>query len=368
MTFDKRALGLLLSLCILACAPAAAPAREPSGQPAAGAAAGASSAPPSDPAMAALDQLYPLAQQEGKVVHYTVTPSQFDGAKAAFQKRYPGVSVEIAGMRGPEMVSRANAENASGQHVADVLSTGLTTMAELARGGFFIRWEPPDADKLLPDSSFDDGTHWMYELNVYGALVNTRLVPADKLPTKRADLLDPFWRGDGKLLLDDPRTQGGGQSFMVISYRDEGRGFLEQLAAQKPTWSRDRQNGPVQVARGEFAAYVPQNVGEDIAKLEKGGPVKLVFLQDGTYYTQITAGIFAGAPHPNAARLWAGYLYTEEAQRALAEDSLAYAVLPGIPGPKGYPPLDQFKLRTRTPEERERTSEFVKVFDEVLFR
>jgi iron(III) transport system substrate-binding protein len=359
----KLARGSLLSLLVVACtAPAApAPSLQPAAAapaPAAGAAAGA----------ATLDELYPLAQQEGRVVHYAVTPSQFDGAKAAFQKRYPGVSVEFASMRGPEMVSRLNAEYASGQHVADVMSNGLTTMTELARAGRFAQWQPPDAAALLPGSGFDDDTHWTYQLNVFGVLVNTRLVPSEKIPTRRDDMLDPFWRGEGKLLLDDPRTQGGGQSFMVLSYREQGRAFLERLAAQKPTWSRDRPNAPVQVARGEFAATAPQNVGEDVARLERSAPVKLVFLQDGAFYTEVTAGVVARAPHPNAARLWAGFLYTEEAQRALAEDSLAYAVRPGVPGPRAYPPLEQLKPQSRTAEEREHTSEFVKLFDEVLFR
>jgi len=360
-----RALCVLLSLGVAACGAPAAPTGAPSGQPAA-----ATAVPPAgaQAGAGALDALYALARQEGRVVHYAVTPSQFDGAKAVFQKRYPGVSVEFASMRGPEMVSRLNAEYASGQHVADVMTNGLTTMTELARAGRFIQWQPPDAAALLPGAGFDDESHWMYQLNVFGALVNTRLVPADKIPTRRDDLLDPFWRGEGKLLLDDPRTQGGGQSFMVISYREGGRAFLERLAAQKPTWSRDRPNAPVQVARGEFAATLPQNVGEDVARLERSAPVKLVFLQDGTFSTEVSAGVLTRAPHPNAARLWAGFLLTEEAQRALAEDSQAYAVRPGVQGPKAYPPLEQLKLQTRSAEERERTSEFVKLFDEVLFR
>ena len=359
------ALGTLLSLIVAACGVPSAPPGTSAGQ--AGATA---SAPPSggQPDAATPDALYPLAKQEGRVVHYAITPSQFDGAKAAFQRRYPGITVELVAMRGPEMVTRVNTEYVSGQHVADVTSAGLTTMTELAQAGRFLRWEPPDAAALLPGSGLDEGTHWTYQLNVYGVLVNTRLVPADKVPSRRDDLLDPFWRGDGKLLLDDPRIQGGGHLFMVISYREGGRAFLERLAAQQPTWSRNRANAPVQVARGEFAATLPQNAGEDVARLERSAPVKLVFLEDGGFYAELTAGILTRAPHPNAARLWAGFLYTEEAQRALAEDSQAYAVRPGVPGPRAYPPLEQLKLQARTPEERERANEFMKLFDEVLFR
>src|SRR5438045_838250 len=99
-----RALCVLLSLGIAACRAPAATTGAPSGQ-----AAAATAVPPAG-AQAGADALYALAKQEGRVVHYAITPSHFDGARAAFQKRYPGISVELAGMRAPEMVSRVNAE------------------------------------------------------------------------------------------------------------------------------------------------------------------------------------------------------------------------------------------------------------------
>ena len=55
------------------------------------------------------------------MVSYFQNPPKFDATKAAFEKRYPGIAVDIVGMRASEYVTRINAENASGQNVADLV-------------------------------------------------------------------------------------------------------------------------------------------------------------------------------------------------------------------------------------------------------
>ena len=358
-----RLLLCLLPLWLAACAPTAARPQSPATPNAVAQlrAAGASVSP-------ALDALYEAARREGRVVSYFPNAPKFEAAKAAFEKRYPGVAVDVVGMRGSEYVPRINAEYASGQHVVDVVGAGGTTMLELVRNQRFAAWEPPEADQLMEGAKQDGGLHWTYQINVYGGLVNTRLVPADKLPTKRDDLLDPFWRGDGKLLLEDPRSPGAGSEFFATSVRTLGREYLERIAAQQATFIRDYQSAPARIARGEFAMFVPQSVGEDASKVTAVAPVQLVLFQDGTAYSEISLGVLSQAPHPNAARLWAGFLFSEEGQLAFVEKSLQYGVRKGLPSPPGYPSLDGLVMVTRTREERERNDEFLKVYEEVLFR
>jgi iron(III) transport system substrate-binding protein len=358
-----RVLLCLLPLGLAACVPTAGRASSPAtpNAVAQARAAGASVSP-------ALDTLYEAARREGKVVSYFPNAPKFEAAKAAFEQRYPGIAVDIIGMRASEYGPRINAEYASGQHVADVVGAGGTTMGDLARNQRFAVWEPPEADQLVESARQDGGQHWTYQINVYGGLVNTRVVPADKLPTKRDDLLDPYWRGDGKLLLEDPRGPGAGSEFFATGLRTLGREYLERIAAQQPTFVRDYQSAPARVARGEFAMFVPQSVGEDAAKVMAVAPVQLVLFRDGTAYSDISLGVLSQAPHPNAARLWAGFLFSEEGQLAFVEKSLQYGVRKGLPSPPGYPNLDGLVMVTRTREERERNDEFVKLYEEVLFR
>jgi iron(III) transport system substrate-binding protein len=358
-----RMLLCLLPLWLAACAAPAARAPGPAtpNAVAQARAAGASVNP-------ALDTLYEAARREGRVVSYFPNAPKFEAAKAAFETRYPGVAVDIIGMRASEYVARINAEYASGQHIVDVVGAGGSTMLELVRHQRFATWEPPDADQLADGARQDGGLHWTYQINVFGGLVNTRLVPADKMPANRTDLLDPFWRGDGKLLMEDPRGPGAGSEFFGTSMRTLGRDYLERIAAQQPTFIRDYQSAPARIARGEFAMFVPQSVGEDASKVTAVAPVQLVLFKDGTPYSEISLGVLSQAPHPNAARLWAGFLFSEEGQLAFVEKSLQYGVRKGLPSPPGFPSLDGLVMVTRTREDRERTDDYLKLYEEVLFR
>jgi ABC-type Fe3+ transport system substrate-binding protein len=62
------------------------------------------------------------------------------------------------------------------------------------------------------------------------------------------------------------------------------------------------------------------------------------------------------------------YLYGEEGQRAMAQEGVQYGVRPDVPAPAGYPTLGELTLTTRSREERLRNDDYMKTFNETLFR
>jgi iron(III) transport system substrate-binding protein len=54
--------------------------------------------------------------------------------------------------------------------------------------------------------------------------------------------------------------------------------------------------------------------------------------------------IFAGAPHPNAARVFQNFLYTAKAQQLLVDVGGARSVHPEVKEPAGRTPLKDIKL------------------------
>lgn len=349
-------LALALGSLALACAPVA-PAPE---------------APPIDqqtatPLQKHMQELYTKARSEGKMVHYTANPHLVKDAKAGFEKRFPGVSVELVTMPGgAEMATRIEAEYASGQHLADVIDAGGTSIKAQAEAGRLVQFDFLEEDQLRPAARESGGRHWNFRINVQGVIVNKNLVPADKMPKKYLDLLDPIWKG--KLLLDDPRIQGTGHSFMVIGYRQHGRSFLERLAAQNPTFIRDRNNGPPQVARGEYAAFLVYRIDQGMAELKANTPIDMVFLQDGTTGGGVSAGVLSKAPHPNAGMLWVNYLLSDEGQKHIVTGGQTYGYRKDAPTPKDFPDLGNFQLMETTEDEQKRQPEFVKLFEDIFFR
>ncbi|HEY0583446.1 MAG TPA: ABC transporter substrate-binding protein, partial [Chloroflexota bacterium] len=285
----------------------ASPAAGTSGAAASGAAAGA---PSSAQVAAALDGYYQKAKASGqmKVTHYGLG-AEYGTLGKVFQDKFPGVTLEPVTLRGPEMIQRINAEAASGQYVGNVASTGLTTMSTLENTGRLVKWDPPTAAQLPPPEGGSDGYRWMYTVGLFGIVVNTDMVPADRIPKTRQDLLDPFFKGDGKLLSEDPRAGGGGQSFWVITYDELGMDYLQKIKAQQISFTRERDAAPQQVARGEYMMFFAYSVDNSLLELEKQAPVKVHFFRDGgAHFTDITAGVVKDAPGQDAAKLWISWL------------------------------------------------------------
>jgi iron(III) transport system substrate-binding protein len=357
---------------------AAAPTTKPAAAPTTSAPAAAAAAPTTAPATsggastseaAVLNDYYQKAKASGqtKVTHYGLG-AEYRALADVFQQKFSGLEVEPVTLRGPEMIQRINAEAASGRYVANAASTGLTTMSTLEKSGMLVKWEPPNAQKLPPPEGGSDGYRWMFTVSLFGIVVNTDLVPAERIPKSRQDLLDPFFKGDGKLLSEDPRAAGGGQSFWVITYDELGMDYLQKIKAQQIALTRERDAAPQQVARGEYMMFFAYGVDNSLLELEQQAPVKVHFFRDGgAHFTDITAGVVKDAPGQDAAKLWISWLTSEEGQRALVDKVKVYAALPGVPAPGGWPTFAEIKPQSRTAAQREKTDEYVKTFEQVFF-
>jgi len=375
----RRAFLALFGMALAGCA---APSTTPAPQTTAPATAApapasttapAASAPTNVPAASgaasALDAYYQNARSAGqmKVTHYGLG-AEYRTLANVFQQKFPGMEVEPVTLRGPEMIQRINAEAASGQYVANAASTGLTTMSTLEETGRLVKWEPPTAAQLPSPEGGSDGYRWMFTVSLFCIVVNTDLVPSDRVPTTRQDLLDPFFKGEGKLLSEDPRAAGGGQSFWVITYDELGEDYLQKIKAQQITFTRERDAAPQQIARGEYMLFFAYGVDASLLDLEKQAPVKVHFFRDGgAHFTDITAGVIKDAPGQDAAKLWISWLTSEEGQRELVDRVKVYPALPGVAAPGGWPTFAELQPQSRSAAQRERNDEYVKLFEQIFF-
>jgi ABC-type Fe3+ transport system substrate-binding protein len=317
-----------------------------------------------------LDEYYQKAKASGemKVTHYGIF-SEYEPLAKVFMERYPGTSVEAVGLRGAEIIQRIGAEMASGKGVANVAGTGVTTTTEMERQGMYVKWRPPSADYLPAPEGGSDDRRWIFTVSMFGNLVNTSQVPPDKYPVKRQDLLDPFWKGKGKLFSGDPRQAGGGQSFWVIAAEDLGQPFLDGIKAQDITFTRDANAAPAQIARGEYAMVLATGVNQEILDLEASSPVKMTFFRDGgAHYTDITAGVITGAPGQDVGKLWISWLTSPEGQAAQVDKVKVYPVLAGIAPPGGWPSFEELKPSSRNETHRAKQNEYIAMFENTFFK
>ena len=167
------------------------------------------------------------------------------------------------------------------------------------------------------------------------AWVNRHAVSREELRSVR-DLVDPKWRG--KVALHDPRG-GPGLATLALLLDTYGEGFVRQLLSAPDLVVTDDSR---QLAEWVILAEYPIGVGytTDLARrfLQQGQLVNVQPLEDGPLGVSMGQGtlqLVRGAPHPNAARVFANWLLTRTAQDRLAQsagiNSRRIDVWPGDP-------------------------------------
>jgi ABC-type Fe3+ transport system substrate-binding protein len=264
------------------------------------------------------------AKQEGELVFY----ASFLGAQFqldimnTFTEEY-GIPVTLLDVRATELNERIRTEFATGRVAGDVYWSGFSVRSMIQDGMVAELGPLPNTANIGEDMAPLVTEHYVpTHAGFYGIMVNTNLVDAAAEPKSWADLLDPRWQG--KILSDDMRAQGGGLNMFSALYKGLGREFLEKLATQQLTFSRDIGNDERRVGRGEFPMRIPQLYAN--MKALDGLPVKFIMPTEGAPYTQGLMVALQGAPHPNAARLFINHYLGERVQSMLAENGIRPAM------------------------------------------
>ncbi len=256
------------------------------------------------------------AKKEGKVVVYNMAlgAPYFTAVMKSFESKY-GIAVESLDLRASELAERIRTEQAAGRFLGDVEMITSTMIEEQLKNGDFVQKLPPipNASNLRPPFKTTDYSVPAY-VQPMGILINTRLVKDEEVPKSWADLNSPKWKG--KILSDDMRPLGSGNTLFAVLQNNMSKDFNEKLAEQKPVFSRDMRNDARRVARGEYAIYIPQVFA--FASDLKGLPVKVIVPDEGAPYAQMELALLKSAPRPNAARLFIQHFLDPEQQTLYA--------------------------------------------------
>jgi iron(III) transport system substrate-binding protein len=108
---------------------------------------------------------------------------------------------------------------------------------------------------------------------------------------------------------------------------------------------------PVAVNGGDYTFYQVR---------KKGNPVEIVFPKEGVPLVVSPSAIAAFAPHPNAAKLFTDFTFSQQIQQVLADSEGLYTGHPGVKYPADQPKLGDLKLLQVDAEELEKRNEEIK--------
>jgi iron(III) transport system substrate-binding protein len=288
------------------------------------------------------DDLETKAKAEKSLVWYTSDSVQSAEAMAKrFQQKY-GISVQINRKTTLPLVEQFVAESARGRSPADVFTViGMGPMASgIAEKKLLASYVPRGAEKLPAQYRVGD-TAFAYILSPMGVAYNTNLVKPEEVALLKSykGWLDPRFKGRMAITAPIGGTTGGNMLLLQEKY---GVGFIEALIKdQKAVVYQTVATTGDAVISGEQAIGLNLTPGVAL-QAAAGAPVRYVSQDDWTFVVPAVAGVSANASHPNAARLFMNFLFTEEAQKLHADTSYWIPILPGVK--PSYPKAEWLEL------------------------
>ncbi len=290
------------------------------------------------PEDAAWAKVVAAAKKEGVLTMYSFYYVGDTGRalSKAFQDRY-GIGVEILASSGTPTLEKIKVEQAVKQPVADVVNSGTSTATDISVLGLGenVTKELPnlrDRSVFLVDPVYSPkGDVLFTSLDYVTPTVNTNLVKPQDEPKSYKDFLDPKWKGH--LLSTDPRTGGGGMFNTVVTMRyfkilDDD--YFRALAPQMRFFGGLQEQFRM-VARGEYKVAMDSSISTILPLIAEGAPLKMVPLDEGTIAQGESTIVIKGAPHPNAAKLFADWILSAEGQETYVKAASISSMRKGVP-------------------------------------
>ncbi|MCM2399034.1 ABC transporter substrate-binding protein [Rhizobium sp. S95] len=274
-------------------------------------------------------ELIEAAEKEGMLTTIAL-PHDWCGYGAVidgFKKKYPEISVNElnpdAGSADEVEAIKANKDN-KGPQAPDVIDVGLAFGPQAKAEGLLQPYKVSTWDEI-PDTIKDAEGYWYGDYyGVMSFIVNKDIVK--ETPKDWADLLKPEYAGQFALA-GDPRASNqailgvlaAGLASGAKAGKEAGEAGLKYFAEVNKAGNFVPVIGKSgTLAQGSTPIVVAWDYNALSWKDTLAGnpPVDVVVPESGVLAGVYVQGISAYAPHPNAAKLWMEYLYSDEGQTA----------------------------------------------------
>lgn len=282
------------------------------------------------------------AKKEGKVVWYTSTPVE-TGQKIAnmFEAKY-GIKVEMFRSGGSAILRRFLQEHQAKRINADLLTTSdPAAAAELSDKGMFIPFKPVNFDKIPEGAKSENGSFIAQRLNIITIYVRSDKIAGADVPRTWDALLDPKYKG--KLVMTDPSFTSLQLTVIGMNAKQKGWDYYEKLRKNDIMIVQSNQQVSDMIKRGERVIAAGALDSYAAADRADGHPIETIYPTDGTYVIPSPTSVVKGSANPNAGKLFAEFMISEEVQKLFPADG-AYSARTDIAPPAGAPPVKDIKL------------------------
>jgi iron(III) transport system substrate-binding protein len=268
----------------------------------------------------------------------------------AFTARHPGIKVEAIRTTGQIAFQRLSLDIKNRTPRCDVFSTtDISHMPVLKERRELSAFTPDDRPAIRPQFGAQSDQGWFYVTNAgrWVLIRNTEKVPLDVAPKSWKDLLDPKWQG--QVSVAHPAFSGGAGVWALAMRKLYGWQFFEALAKNNPRVGRSTQDTVTLLTSGECQVGPTWAPGA-YRDVDRGSPIGITQASDGAVVMSFPSAIPAGAPHPNAAKLFMEWMLSKEYSTMIAADG-SDPIRSDVPPRSDQPALETQKVVALTTDE-----------------
>lgn len=249
------------------------------------------------------------------VVLYSAHNQEIIDAMVPLFEASTGIKAEVIKMGSGDIIARVKAEKSNPQ--ADVIwSIGgeqLEANSDLLESYVPVGWD-------MVDDVFKVGTNWFpYTGIVMVFIVNTDMLSESEMPKSWTDLSDPRLKG----WISSARADKSGSSYMQLAtvlnvYKEKGWDVYKSiltnfvLSGSSSAVSRFVNDGEAAVG-----ITLEDNANRYVAG---GGPVKIIYPEDGTTAAPDGIALVKNGPNSDAAKKFIDWALSKEAQDFLVKE------------------------------------------------
>lgn len=286
-----------------------------------------------------------LAAGETQITWYTAQTGgeTAQAIGAAFEARYPGISVNVVRTTAQVAYQRVTQELMANSLQVDVLSSTVTSHYEaLKELGELMAYRPINSEDYFDDFKNIDPDD-MFHITSAGLTVityNTDLVAPEDVPTSWLDLLDPKWAN--QVSVGHPGFSGYVGYWVLTMEQMFGWEFFEKLAEGDPQIGRSI-NDTITMLNARERSVAAGATGTTLISASRGNPIALAYPKEGAVLMTTPSAIMARTSAPNAAKLYMEFMTGQEFGTIMSQD-FTEALRPDVEPPVGAKPLSEVIL------------------------
>jgi len=259
----------------------------------------------------------------GKVMLYSsMQEAQLQAVKEAFEKTYPGITMDYYFASGGKVLTKMTTEAQGGQIAADVVWLGDPCDYEgFKANGWLEKYSSPEENHIAKAYIDPDGYYTAGRLVTMGIAWNTTLVKDSEAPKTWNELLDPKWKN--QIIMTDPDQASTTKYWMTAMMQSEkyGEKFFQDLYNNGTKLESGTTATHNRVADGSYKVgicldYVSANL------IAEGSPMNFHFTTADVVTMTSPVALIKGCANPDNGKLLIDFLLSKAGQEVLVEQNL----------------------------------------------